>query len=238
MLALVAPFASRMGFSGTSPLAACCEPHRRNLRCAGTVTDTFTVDPPHVPCSTTAGAISSAGGAGAASGLRAARTTDGTCSENEPDVCSANVDIKSPGRVPHRGAIAADARCTSSQRDALEGFTADRLTDLGLAGDLVYYARRHRVTLPDDAWAVFEIGADDSRYLRPYLVLTRGHADGGTGTVVARAGGTGARTQIGPVFLEAGDYTVEATTAAAFQHGGYTLTAEITATGLAASYGG
>ena len=253
---------------------------------AGTVTDTFTVDPPHVPCTTTAGTITPAsgarrtltvsleagetktatvncrtplypgasatatyevlsacrapapGGAGGASGLRAARTTDGTCSENEPDVCAVDHGIKSPGQVRRRGNIAADAKCTSAQRDALEGFKADQLTDVGLAGDLAYYARRHRITLPDDAWAVFELDADDSRYLRPYLVLTRGHADGGTGTVVKRAGGASASTSIGPVFLEAGDYTVEATTAAAFQNGTYTLTAEITATGLAASYGG
>ena len=253
---------------------------------AGTVTDTFTVDPPHLRCTTTAGTITPAsgarrtltvsleagetktatvncrtplypgasatatyevlsacrapapGGAGAASGLRAARTTDGTCSENEPDVCSVDHKIKSPGQVRRRGTIDADPKCTSSQRDALEGFTAGQLTDLGLAGDLTYYARRHRITLPDDAWAVFELDADDSRYLRPYLVLTRGHADGGTGTVVKRAGGAGASTQIGPVFLRAGDYTVEATTAAAHQNGGYTLTAEITATGLATSYGG
>ena len=132
---------------------------------------------------------------------------------------------------PVAGTIAADSGCVSAQRDGPPG--------------LSYYARRHHFALAEDAWVTVELDDDDAdgRALNPYLLLIGGRSADGSGEVLGRhddiggtAGGYSTASRVGPVFLQAGDYTAEATASGAYIAGGYRLSVEVTATGLEQSY--
>ena len=113
------------------------------------------------------------------------------------------------------GIIAQDASCTSSQRDPNDAVST-------------FYARRHTFTL--DAAATVSVSLDDanSSGLYTYLLLIQGRSADGSGAVVARAshGGTsynGPRpARLDHLLLQAGTYTIEATTSSVEATGDYT----------------
>ena len=98
------------------------------------------------------------------------------------------------------GVIAQDAACVSSLRDP--------------DSTAVYYARRHTFTLDAAATVSVRLGGASPGWLSPYLVLTDS-----AGTVLTRTSGS-------YLLLQAGAYTIEATTPAAGDTGGYTVQAQ------------
>ena len=167
------------------------------------------------------------GGAGSA-GFASAGAV---CSGAEPDRCVVDLGALGLGRQFWPGTIRADSGCVSAQRDGPPG--------------LSYYARRHHFALAEDAWVTVELDDDDAdgRALNPYLLLIGGRSADGSGEVLGRhddiggtAGGYSTASRVGPVFLQAGDYTAEATASGAYIAGGYRLSVEVTATGLEQSY--
>ena len=102
------------------------------------------------------------------------------------------------------GIVAVDSSCVSSQRDP--GTTS------------VYYARRHSFALDAAATVSVSVGPGDRS---AYLVLIEGSSADGSGTVVGRASGSGRQgsysdpgrsASLSHLLLQAGTYTIEATT--------------------------
>ena len=126
------------------------------------------------------------------------------------------LDAETPS-VSGSGIIAVDADCTSSQRNP------------DATG--VYYTRRHTFTL--DAAATVSVSVDDESpdNFVPYAVLIEGSSSDGSGTVVARAAGNSRTSVFNPErparlsyrLLEAGTYTVEATTLNSGRLGAYSV---------------
>ncbi|WP_419856065.1 hypothetical protein [Candidatus Poriferisodalis sp.] len=111
--------------------------------------------------------------------------------------------------VTRDGAVAADAGCTSAGR--------------GLSG--TFYARRHTFTLDAAARVSVDLAAaSDAAPLDAYVVLYRGH-DAAAAAVLHSDddSGPGSDSRLRNLRLGAGDYTIEATTAAAEAVGGYRL---------------
>ena len=157
-------------------------------------------------------------------GTRSTRTSD-SCPVPEVDPCSGPLSPGEPGQAADNGSITADPECTSSLRSPTSTST--------------YYARRYRFTLDDPAWVTVDLEPDPAESPRldtcPVLSgdsLTRPI----TNDDARDPAGYYYDSRIGPVLLAAGDYTAEATTYGIGDTGDYTLTAEITATGLAENH--
>ena len=127
-----------------------------------------------------------------------------------------------PGQDPHTGSITQDTRCTSSLRSSSSS---------------TCYARRHTFALDAPGWVTVDLHSDpaQSPRLDTYLVLSGDSLDRPIRNDDARDTSHGRYyydSRIGPLLLPAGDYVAEATTYGISDTGGYTLTAEVTATGL------
>ncbi|WP_419554780.1 DVUA0089 family protein [Candidatus Poriferisodalis sp.] len=139
------------------------------------------------------------------------------------------------GQAPPRaGTISADGDCTSVRRRHPRS-----------VGVRTYYARWHTFSVDSPGWVTItlESSASNSRHLDPFLVLLRGHETDGSGAHIAhnddhRSGYDTHRlnSRLVDVFLQPGDYTIEAITYSQNRTGNYTLTVEATFTGLQASY--
>ena len=117
------------------------------------------------------------------------------------------------GVTKRSGAIAADADCTTANRQP-------RSRDS-------YYTRRHTFTLTGPAQVTVDVGDDPANAVKldTYALLLEGH--GADGTVIGRDddGGPGTDSRIAKK-LPAGDYTIEAATWGSSRTGGYKLTVE------------
>ena len=105
------------------------------------------------------------------------------------------------------GIVAVDASCTSSQRDPGSAST--------------YYARRHTFTLGVDSSVSF--GHSGSRMT---ALLIEGSSSDGTGTVLGRSSGAHLVLDTGSHTLDAGTYTIEATTDSPGHVGSYSVWVE------------
>ncbi|WP_419553278.1 hypothetical protein [Candidatus Poriferisodalis sp.] len=78
-----------------------------------------------------------------------------------------------------------------------------------------FYARRYTFTLASSGWVSIDLEATGTgtNALDTYLVLLGGHGSGGSPQASDDDSGTGDDAQLADVFLTAGDYTIEATTA-------------------------
>ena len=147
----------------------------------------------------------------------------GSCPAPEPaDACSVALSPPQPGQDPHAGSITQDTRCTSSLRSSSSS---------------TCYARRHTFALDAPGWVTVDLHSDpaQSPRLDTYLVLSGDSLDRPIRNDDARDTSHGRYyydSRIGPLLLPAGDYVAEATTYGIGKTGGYTLTAEVTATGL------
>ena len=112
-------------------------------------------------------------------------------------------------------------------------------------GPRTYYARRHTFTLDSPGWVTIDLRGDPARQppLDLYLIVLDGHTTDGSGTVLARndniGGGHGTNyrnSRIADLFLQPGNYTIEATTNPQRRTGDYTLAVNATVTGLQAEY--
>ncbi len=120
------------------------------------------------------------------------------CGQPPPEVaCDDPLGALAEGVVTRGGTISADSKCTTANR--------------GRSG--TYYTRRHTFTLSGAAQVTVDVGNDpaNTAKLDTFMVLLDGH--GATGTVNASDddGGPGADSRVAKK-LQAGDYTVEATT--------------------------
>lgn len=109
----------------------------------------------------------------------------------------------STGSAQVSGTIAADASCTSPQRDPDDS-------------ESLYYARRHTFTLDAAATVSVWVSSSGDSSVSTYMLLIGGSSADGSGTVLARVG-------VSNWLLAAGTYTVEATTGVAGHTGTYTL---------------
>ncbi|WP_419554148.1 hypothetical protein [Candidatus Poriferisodalis sp.] len=102
-----------------------------------------------------------------------------------------------------------------------------------------YYARRHTFTLDAPGWVTVDLRSDPAEKPRldTYLVLSGDSLDRPIRNDDARdPNGYRYDSRVGPRLLPAGDYVAEATTYGIGDTGSYTLTAEVTAAGLAESH--
>ena len=117
------------------------------------------------------------------------------------------------------GIIAVDAGCVSSARGPA-----------GTSG--TFYARRHVFTLDTAATVSVRVDDANSSRLRTYAVLLAGRSADGSGTVVGRAdssrafGGSANPAYLDHLLLQAGTYTIEATTTYAGDTGDYEVRVE------------
>ena len=198
---------------------------------APTDTDT-TTPPPTTPAPpVTAPACPSGGASGGATARSSTSgppgSEGGSCPAPEPaDRCSTQLSPPQPGTDSHTGSITNDTGCTSTLRSSRSR---------------TYYARRHAFTLDAPAWVTVDLESDpaETPRLDTYLVLSGDSLDRPIRNDDARDTSHGRYyydSRIGPRLLAAGTYTAEATTYSTAKTGNYTLTAEITATGLAESH--
>ncbi|WP_419855385.1 hypothetical protein [Candidatus Poriferisodalis sp.] len=199
---------------------------------AATVTDAFTVDPATADCTAApTGTVTAPDPRRPQQRLLSAQIPTGTtttvtvtCTNNDRADGTASAVLSgvaadcddSLGSLVHGvtaardGAVAADAGCTSAGR--------------GLSG--TFYARRHTFTLDAAARVSVDLAgtASDAGPLDAYAVLYRGH-DAAAGAVLHSDdnSGPGSDSRLRNLRLGAGDYTIEATTAAAQAVGGYRL---------------
>ena len=199
------------------------------------VSDEFDVVPADASCvvSATAGTASVSGDgnrrtvtARIASGAAASVTVTVTCSQAPlpqatatavftaapADGCDTPLGVLGEGLTTRSGTIAADAACTTA----------------------------HRYTTAS-GWVTVDLHSDpaESPRLDTYLVLSGDSLDRPIRNDDARDTSHGRYyydSRIGPLLLPAGDYVAEATTYGTGKTGSYTLTAEITATGLAQTH--
>ena len=125
------------------------------------------------------------------------------------DACTADLGALAAGTVTRRGAITADAACTTAH--------------WGRRG--AHYVRRHTFTLAGPGRVSVGIGNDASnkRRLDTYLILLKG--TGAQATVIGRDddSGPGSDSRLSGVKLAPGQYTIEATTYRNGATGRYTL---------------
>ena len=127
-------------------------------------------------------------------------------------VCVTDLGTLSHGLRTESGTIAQDIRCKSYRRDTAQP-------------ERSYYARRHTFTMATSGWVSLDLEAVGSgpHGLDVYLLLLYRHGSGGTERARDDNSGTSANAQLADLFLAAGTYTIEATTATAGATGGYRL---------------
>ena len=142
--------------------------------------------------------------------------------------CSTHLGTLTAGITTHSGGLWGGNPCRSPQR----------FTDGG--NSITRYAHRHTftVTSPLRVQIDLESAVGNRTPLDTYLILLQGHSPDGTGTVAGRDddSGTGRNSRLADVFLQPGDYTIEATTDKYLRTGDYDLTINATLTGLKPSY--
>ena len=130
--------------------------------------------------------------------------------------CSTHLGTLTPGITTHSGGLWGGNPCRSPQR----------FTDGG--NSITRYAHRHTftVTSPLRVQIDLESAVGNRTPLDTYLILLQGHSPDGTGTVAGRDddSGTGRNSRLADVFLQPGDYTIEATTDKYLRTGDYDLT--------------
>ena len=208
---------------------------------AGQVTVTFTVTPASATCTaepaaasvsegpngqrTLSVSVGSPGSLEVTVACEAAGYVDGTRKVTLAAVlpCSEHLGTLASGRIERAGTITAAIECTSATRRK---------------GSAAYYARRHTFTLDSPGWVTIDLANSptNSSRLDTYLVLLSGHGGSGTQIESNDDGGPGTDSRLVDVFLQRGEYTIEATTYRTTATGNYDLRVEATVTGLQPSY--
>ena len=127
-------------------------------------------------------------------------------------VCVTDLGTLGHGPRTESGTIAQDIRCKSYRRDTAHP-------------ERSYYARRHTFTMATAGWVSLDLEAAGSgpHGLDMYLLLLYRHGSGGAERARDDNSGTSGNAQLADLFLAAGTYTIEATTATAGATGGYRL---------------
>ena len=125
--------------------------------------------------------------------------------------------------VERAGAITVESSCTSATRRRGSG---------------TYYARRHTFTLDSPGWVTIDLAnsASNPSRLDTYLILLSGHGGGGTQIDSDDDSGNSTDSRLADIFLEEGQYTIEATTYRTTATGHYRLRVDATVTGLKPRY--
>jgi hypothetical protein len=181
-------------------------------------TDEFTVTPAAAACTTTTGTITPDTGHNRTLNVTqtAPRTRQATIACTHPgrtpasrtitlaaqQPCNLDLGELATGRVTRSGTIARNAACTSAPHPA----------DPRGAG--THYAQRYTFSLDSPGWVTVSLDATSTSTSRldTYVVLRKGHGD--TGTYLDSDDDTGPSTDslLADVFLQPGNYTIEATT--------------------------
>jgi hypothetical protein len=134
--------------------------------------------------------------------------------------CAEHLGGLAAGVTRRSGTVTADRACNSAERHR-----ASR--DSRRKG--VYHAKRHTFTMPNPGWVTVDLlgAVSDERRFNTYLNLLDGHSP--LGDVIGSDNNSGlySDARLVEVFLEAGRYTIEATTAKPGRTGDYTLTINV-----------
>ncbi|WP_419554123.1 hypothetical protein [Candidatus Poriferisodalis sp.] len=154
--------------------------------------------------------------------------TDQTVTFDAVEPCSDDLGRLAPGAVTRSGTVTADASCTSSKRRP--------------ASSWVYYTRRHTFSLAQRSWVTVELesASSNARRLDTYVVLLEGHSPNGSGARLDHNDDVGSghgtyrlNSRLSGVELDAGSYTIEATTWGIKKTGDYDLAVSaVTVNGL------
>ena len=212
-----------------------------------TVTSGFTVTPPAAACTTDPTTATVTAGVGGARTLTASIAVPGslavtvTCKAaghvaatrsvtlRAVEPCSDDLGVLAPGATRRSGAITEDSGCTSLRRHTPGA-------SVFYARPGTYYARRHTFTLEGPARVTVELesAASNARRLDTYLVLLKGRSPSGTAAMLRsnnnvgpRAGTHRSNSRLSGVELQAGTYTIEATTHGRRETGGYDLAVSV-----------
>ncbi|WP_419853869.1 hypothetical protein [Candidatus Poriferisodalis sp.] len=213
-----------------------------------TVTRGFTVTPPTAECSAdpaTAGVTEGVGGARTLSArvaVPATLETVVTCTaDGYADAvrhvaltarrpCSTHLGTLATGTVTLSGTITKGQCAAKARRTATESvFYAQGR----------HWAKRHTFTLDTPGWVTISLDSApaNAKALDTYLVLLKDNNN--TGTPIARNDNRTRRdknAQLGDIFLQPGEYTIEATTKTPRTAGSYDLNIEAVESGLQDSY--
>ncbi|WP_420624134.1 hypothetical protein [Candidatus Poriferisodalis sp.] len=131
--------------------------------------------------------------------------------------CSQHLGTLATGRVERTGTITADTACTSATRSSGSG---------------TYYTRRHTFTLDSPGWVTIDLAnaASNTSRLDTYLILLDGHGSAGTQIDSDDDSGNRNDSRLADIFLQRGNYTIEATTYRTTATGNYNLTVDATVT--------